>query len=523
MLADGLHEVDLERLRPFIREDLCFYAPPGREHYRLLAHLSTTFSGRTIFDIGTHRGDSAIALSYNERNLVESFDVIDAVPTVRKMRRNVRYNHADLWAPNVREDWREVLLASPLIFIDIDPHEGTRELEFVSWLRENKYQGTIVLDDIWYFKGMRENLWSKIPSHYKSDLTEFGHWSGTGIVSFEKQSPTPNSQGDWTVVTGYFDLTGRDDSNESIRGRPSDHYIEEHASGTLSLDRNMIVFCERKNTDRIFKMRPEWLRSKTHIIETELDAFPLSAHYEELKKTRIGSGHCARDPRNTASYYLFCMARFAMVKTAIAENPFGSELFAWTNICIERMGFRNLVKFDRALNTQRAKFSTAYIDYLPKNVFQSLETFFGKDGCRDANGPCGRCSMCSGFFTGNSRYMNRVADLVEDVFLKCLRAGYGHADEQLITLVHHDAPELFDWYPADYAQMITNYAGLVENAEGSIRNLVRKSFEAADWKVCARACELIWHSYSEGRCQISDVDLSLLLAAKSASLTATSA
>jgi hypothetical protein len=29
---------------------------------------------------------------------------------------------------------------------------------------------------------MRNNFWYKIEDQYKYDLTEYGHWSGTGIV-----------------------------------------------------------------------------------------------------------------------------------------------------------------------------------------------------------------------------------------------------------------------------------------------------------------------------------------------------
>jgi hypothetical protein len=45
--ADVAH-VDLEPLRPFAAGEGFFWT---REHYKLLAHLSTTVGKRTIFDI----------------------------------------------------------------------------------------------------------------------------------------------------------------------------------------------------------------------------------------------------------------------------------------------------------------------------------------------------------------------------------------------------------------------------------------------------------------------------------------
>src|SRR5208282_2613848 len=72
--ADVAH-VDLEPLRPFVAGEGFFWT---REHYKLLAHLSTTVGKRTIFDIGTHLGDSAVALSYGGVP-VETFDIVDNV------------------------------------------------------------------------------------------------------------------------------------------------------------------------------------------------------------------------------------------------------------------------------------------------------------------------------------------------------------------------------------------------------------------------------------------------------------
>jgi len=154
----------------------------GREHYKLLAHLSTRFNGRNIFDIGTHRGTSALALSYNTENKVYSFDIFRKyrLPSIE----NVTYVIDDLWDENVRSKWQEQLLASAFIFLDIDPHEGTRELEFYTWLKQAGYKGFVVCDDIHYFEAMKEVFWNKVANEDKKDITHLGHWSGTGIIHF---------------------------------------------------------------------------------------------------------------------------------------------------------------------------------------------------------------------------------------------------------------------------------------------------------------------------------------------------
>jgi predicted O-methyltransferase YrrM len=155
---------------------------PGREHYKLLAHLSTKFNGRDIFDIGTLNGASAVALSHNPKNTVYSFDIQcrDVLPKID----SVQYIIADLWNDATRSVWQEKLLGGAFIFLDIDPHEGTREFEFYLWLKRMGYKGFVICDDILHFADMRTNFWEKIPSDEKVDVTHLGHWSGTGIIHF---------------------------------------------------------------------------------------------------------------------------------------------------------------------------------------------------------------------------------------------------------------------------------------------------------------------------------------------------
>jgi len=504
----GLHAVDVEKLRAYVGNSEWFYGPAGVEHHRLLAYLSTLFEGRTILDIGTHLGDSAHALSYNETNRVLSFDVVDHVPAHRRKRQNIAYHQVDLLDLVTREAWKQEILGSALILIDIDPHEGSREYDLVSWLRAHDYAGLIVLDDIWHFKSMRDRLWYRIEDRYKLDVTHVGHWSGTGLVSFRDEVTCEGvyravDTTNWTLVTGYFDLTTQPDASGPIQARPSAYYLDEHGASTLTLEQNLVVFCEPANEAKVWALRPERLHARTRVITQSFDDFPLTRHRDRIIVNR-GGGACPSDARNTASYYLFCMARYAMLKRVIAENVFASTHFAWINVCIERMGATNLAHLQEALGQHRNKFSTCYIDYVDKKTTQDFAANFGPR-CQ------GRCTMCSGFFTGDGVHMHAVCDRVEEQFVTCLQSGYGHADEQLINLVYFEAPELFDWYLGDYQEMITNYARVYQRPERPLRQVIQNSFAAKDWGVCARACDLLWGSHQSGACRLSDEDLFTLM------------
>jgi predicted O-methyltransferase YrrM len=93
----------------------------GREHYKLLAYLSTLFNNSTIIDIGTHRGSSALALSYNPTNTVHTFDILDKVENHSiKARDNIRFHMDNLFEAEGQAKWTETILKCPFLFLDRD-------------------------------------------------------------------------------------------------------------------------------------------------------------------------------------------------------------------------------------------------------------------------------------------------------------------------------------------------------------------------------------------------------------------
>lgn len=472
------------------------YDNPKGEHHTLLEKLAHEHKNSIIIDIGTHLGAAAYALSRESSNKVYSFDTIHKKPL--PFIPNVSYHLDNIMTPEGREKWKDILLNSAFMMLDIEPHDGYLEYEFYEWLRDNNYQGFVVCDDIWHFEGMRKNFWYKIPYEHKIDMTDEGHWSGTGIVRFQPSERWPVNPdiSNWTVVTGYFDLTRMPDASPSIRSRPFEHYLQ-HSTSTLMLDQNMVVFCEPHTYEYIRAKRSENLQSKTRYVVMNFEDFPMCKYRELMNENRRRVPE--NDDRNTVSYYLLCMARYAMLKQAIADNPFGSTHFLWLNICIERMGIRNVRELPRVFQVQRDKFSTCYIDYQPpENYLENVMRW-------------GRCSMCSGFFTGNAHYMKEFCDRIEDKFIECAKLGYGHADEQLFSLVYFDKPDIFEVYYGDYTEMITNYEWVKERCSEPLRLVIQHSYDAKDFTTCLPACEKLLESCKRGYAVLSADEMRHLL------------
>jgi hypothetical protein len=148
----------------------------GVEHHKLIAYMSQFFPGQCIFDIGTHLGASALAMSYGGTNVV-SYDISNIL-SVTNPPSNIEFRIGDF-----RQDPR--VLKSPFILIDVDPHDGVQEQAFHEFFLKNNYKGIVLWDDIHLNEGMRA-WWASIDvtKCIKADLTSVGHSTGTGLIVY---------------------------------------------------------------------------------------------------------------------------------------------------------------------------------------------------------------------------------------------------------------------------------------------------------------------------------------------------
>jgi hypothetical protein len=398
------------------------------------------------------------------------------------------------------------LFNTSLFYVDVENHGKTAWNVYLS-LKRGGYTGPILFANIWQHKSMRDDCWYKIPETCKYDMTDYGFGLvqssatslATGLATSSATSlaitPKPNLD-KWTLVTAYFDLTKCSDASSEIRERDTNHYFL-HATSTLSLPYNMVIYCDEASYPHLVKIRPPELSVKTHYVIIEFDSFVLREKSFATYRQQIANNRVVHpyefDGRNTPSYYLFCMSRYIMLKQVIDENRFHSTHFAWVNLCLERMGIQNIRRLPEALSLHRNKFSTCYIDYIPEEWVKQTDFYFRR----------GRCSLCSGFFTGDATHMYRVCGLIENKFIEYVEQGYGHADEQLYSPVLFANPELFETFYGDYTEMVTNYAHVYENPHSILTNFIANSYRFGDNRRCFAACLAVWKSFVHQKCVLT--------------------
>lgn len=180
-----LDELDISRCEKMISwcpTSQYFNKPSGSEHYRLFAYISKCLPNDSIvIDIGTYYGMSAAALSYNKNVNVKTYDIYDNITDDSNINTIRNEHNIEYLIRNCCDDV-QTLNSATVIVLDVDPHYGIQEREIIDKIRESGFKGILFCDDIHLNDGMK-SFWNDIPER-KKDITEYGHWSGTGVVFF---------------------------------------------------------------------------------------------------------------------------------------------------------------------------------------------------------------------------------------------------------------------------------------------------------------------------------------------------
>jgi predicted O-methyltransferase YrrM len=166
---------------------------PG-EHYRFLAGLVKALRPASVVEIGTHQGLSALALAKNlpPAGRLHSYDIVpwDRIPGQTLRAGDLRGGRivpvtADLTRQAVFDRYREILETADLIFVDA-AKDGRMEKILLERLETLFFRTPpiVVFDDIrlWNMLG----IWRSV-SRPKLDATSFGHWSGTGMIDWQRR------------------------------------------------------------------------------------------------------------------------------------------------------------------------------------------------------------------------------------------------------------------------------------------------------------------------------------------------
>lgn len=166
---------------------------PGKEHYKLLTYIMKRIveSGEMYkaSDLGTLFGTSALALASAHPTIeVTTYDIINVIPnaqgvnTINNMS-NIKRKHmsAQIDIPEIAK--------SNLVFLDINTADGVEEQKIINALIDHEFSGLLIVNGI--LLNTRKDFWNKISNDKRIrvyDLSDVGHWTGTGLVNFSQDT-----------------------------------------------------------------------------------------------------------------------------------------------------------------------------------------------------------------------------------------------------------------------------------------------------------------------------------------------
>ena len=169
--------IDIDRLQKYTHVPMNF----GDWCYYLLKYVSDFFENELILDLGTNYGHSSLVLASNNKNHVETYDVVrdltgDELTRIRKDF-NITFNIL-----NVENIPLEKYKEAKVIYLDTI-HNGVHERKVFDIISRSGFEGILICDDI-NFNHEMDMFWKSIDV-CKMEMEGFRGTHGIGIVFFD--------------------------------------------------------------------------------------------------------------------------------------------------------------------------------------------------------------------------------------------------------------------------------------------------------------------------------------------------
>jgi len=163
---------------------------PG-EHYRLLAGLVAALDARSVVEIGSGSGLSALSMlsALPGDGRVVTFDLVPWRQYPGSVLRDDDFADGrleqvieDLSVRDIGRKRRDLLARADFIFVDA-AKDGRQEQRFLELFEAVEFSRApiVMFDDVRVWNMIK--IWRSV-SRPKLDLTSFGHWSGTGLIDY---------------------------------------------------------------------------------------------------------------------------------------------------------------------------------------------------------------------------------------------------------------------------------------------------------------------------------------------------
>jgi hypothetical protein len=233
-----------------------------------------------------------------------------------------------------------------------------------------------------------------------------------------------------TIVSAFIKL---DIKRSAKRSTQKYDYIEK-SKDTLSLNHNMVIYVSSELIDYIQDFRTNLnLIDKTKIIEVSREDLYLLDKIDIIKK------NCVKNckPYDIPEYILAVNTRYNLVKNAIDNNYFNTDLFSWIDFAAG-----HTVNIPKNFKINYSKADKIRISWIGR-IKKSKNIFIYNHKC-----------LGGGVFIGHKNIMIEFIKIHDIEFQKLMNMGYCINDDKLLFLIYEKYPHLFDIYGSSYSDIL---------------------------------------------------------------------
>ena len=233
-----------------------------------------------------------------------------------------------------------------------------------------------------------------------------------------------------TIITGYLNIRIKRPAKSNTINQTYD-YIEK-SRGTLQIPQCMVIYCSEELINDVHKIREEaGLLNKTKIIKITLaDNLYMADKLDKIRKNVAKNN----PPYDIPEYILAVNSRYGYIQSAIENNYFNTDYFAWVD------------------------FSASHIVNIPPNkIIEPPSHDKVRIGwiARHSNNQFVYNHHClgGGIFSGHKEIMMELIKLHHLEFIKLMEMGYNINDDKLLFIIMEQNPYLFDTFFSDYKNL----------------------------------------------------------------------
>jgi Bacterial protein of unknown function (HtrL_YibB) len=244
----------------------------------------------------------------------------------------------------------------------------------------------------------------------------------------------------YTFVTCFFNL-------EKIEGgkrvNPVSFYIEK-SKFLLEQNINMVIFSDDDDIiAKILQMRCEH-KNKTKIIKIDISKLPYYKHYDLINNVREQNNYGGlKRTKETPLFTILMWSKFYFLQESIKNSYFNTDYFMWIDFGITYVADCN--NYINSFNKKSEKVLVQCIN-LPTSALVNEIKIPNK----------WLCYLGGGVFGGNSKYMNKLCDVIDANITDIVSQNLAPLEDGLMSYIAYLHPELFEYYYGDYKDIIDN-------------------------------------------------------------------